>query len=285
MAKTANIEHLLDEVVTLPSLPSTVANLTELINDPNVTMTDIGKAIAADPSISLKALRLVNSAYYGLREKVSSVEHAVVLLGMKVIKNIVFTASVFEAMDTRDAKLLRHNVACGMAMKFLVEAKLVPDAELEDPDEGFIYGLLHDTGKIIFREYMADEADAVRERCAEGGVTCAQAESEIIGVDHAEIGSRLAAKWKLAEKLIDAIGAHHDLAWCKHAENRPMAALLSIADYVCYEADMPCDAEGTIAIAEEMWAETKLSPEDVAPIVEQLRESTEQIEELMKLSE
>lgn len=285
MSETVDIEYLLEEVITLPSLPSTVAHLTELINDPDTTLTDIGKVIAVDPSIALKSLRLVNSAYYGLREKVSSVEHAVVLLGMKVIKNIVFTASVFETMDTREAKLLRHNIACGMAMKLLAEAKLVPDAELGGPDEAFIYGLLHDTGKILIRQYMADEANAVRDRCAQGDISYAEAEREIIGVDHAEIGGRLAEKWKLADSLIDAIGGHHDLSLCKHPEHRPIAAMLSVADYVCYAAGMPRDAGGPITIADEMWTETKLSAEDVVSIVEQLQESTDEIDELMKLAE
>ncbi len=149
MGTTTKLDYLLEEVVTLPSLPSTVAQITSLINDPNANLQDIGKAISADTALALKTLRIVNSAFYGVREKVSTVENATVLLGMKVIKNLVFTAAVFDSLQFGEEGLLRHNVACGMAMKHLLASGLVQAEGLENADDGFIFGLLHDVGKII----------------------------------------------------------------------------------------------------------------------------------------
>ena len=152
MAKVTDIDLLLDEVVTLPSLPSTVIQITDLINNPDSTLADIGKAISNDPSISLQSLRLVNSAYYALPNKITSVEHAASMLGMKVIKNIVFTASVFDTLQCEQESLIRHNVACAIALKRLVESDLVDTKAFPYQDESFIIGLLHDVGKIIFAQ-------------------------------------------------------------------------------------------------------------------------------------
>ena len=191
MGSSAKLDHLLEEVVTLPSLPSTVAHITQLLNDPNATLQEVGKAIAADTALALKTLRLVNSAYYGVRENVNTVEHAAVLLGMKVIKNLVFTAAVFDSLQFGEEDLLRHNVACGIAMKYLSESGLVQAEGFESADEGFVYGLLHDVGKIVMQHYMEEDARAVMDACVGQELAATEAEREVIGVDHAEIGATI----------------------------------------------------------------------------------------------
>lgn len=281
---TAKIDELLDEVVTLPSLPTTVAHITGLINNPDSSLQEIGKAIAADTALALKALRLVNSAYYGVRESVSSVEQAASLLGMKVIKNLVFTAAVFDTLQFSEERLLRHNVACGTAMKFLVESNATPKVGIEHPEEAFVYGLLHDAGKIILQQFMPDETRSVMHACSSRQISASEAEQEVIGADHAEIGARLGRKWKLSDELVDGIAAHHDLSKCENQEHRGIAALLSIADYACYQADMPAHDSVPVNIAQEMWDETGLTPETLQPTIDHLIESVESIDELVNIS-
>ncbi len=285
MGSSAKLDHLLEEVVTLPSLPSTVAHLTQLLNDPNATLQDVGKAIAADTALALKTLRLVNSAYYAVREKVNTVEHAAVLLGMKVIKNLVFTAAVFDSLQFGEEDLLRHNVACGIAMKYLLASGLVQAEGIDGADEGFVYGLLHDVGKIVMQHYMEEDARAVMDACVGRELAAAEAEHEVIGVDHAEIGARLAQQWKLQECLIDAIAGHHDLSRCTDPANRKIAAILAVADYVTYQAGMPAHENMLVKIGEEMWQETGLNPEAVVPIIEKLIESTADVDELVNLAD
>ena len=98
MKKPCDIDTLLDEVVTLPSLPSSVAHIMRLVSDPQCPLSAVAQAISSDPPLAMKTLRLVNAAYYGLRQQVGTIEHAVVLLGIKVIKNLAFTATVFDIM-------------------------------------------------------------------------------------------------------------------------------------------------------------------------------------------
>lgn len=284
MAETHDIDYYLDEVVTLPSLPTTVAHITQLVNDPNCSLSAVGKAISADPSITLKSLRLVNSAYYGLRQKVTSVDHAVVLLGMKVMKNLVFTATVFDTMQGGEEAMLRHSVTCGVVMRILAESGAAKKIHFEEPEEAFIYGLLHDVGKIIFNQFMPKEFTLVAEASAARKVPWAEAEREIVGTDHAEMGARLAQKWKLDEELADAIAGHHDLSRCANPEHKGMAALLSVADYICHAAG--CAGQGTVAPAlpPETWEATGLSSRDMIPLLTKLFESTNDIEELINMA-
>lgn len=284
MADSSKLDQLLEDVVTLPSLPSTVAHITQLLGDPEATLQDVGKAIATDTALALKTLRLVNSAYYGVRDKVNTVEHATVLLGMKVIKNLVFTAAVFDTLQFGEEDLLRHNVASGIAMKHLLSSGLVQADGIESADEGFIFGLMHDVGKIVMQHFMKEETHAVMAACADRQLSAAEAESEVIGVDHAEIGARLAQQWKLREDLVDAIGGHHDLGMCLDTANRKNAAILSVADYITYQAGMPAHENIQVKIGDGMWEETGLNPEAVAPVVEKLVESTADVDELVNLA-
>lgn len=283
MDKITDIEILLDEVVTLPSLPSTVMQITNLVNDPDSTLADIAKAISGDPSISLKSLRLVNSAYYALPNKITSVDHAISMLGMKVIKNIVFTASVFDTLQCGEESLLKHNVACGMAMQHLVESGLVDLTKFEHKDEAFIYGLLHDVGKIIFTQHLAEQMVKVADLCAHNPFSWSQAEVEIIGITHGEVGARLAEKWQLSPTLIATIAGHHDLEKCSTPEHTLSAAIMGVADYITYQAGYPCSPGISVSLAPIFWETVGFTEADVAGVIQQLVDSSEAIDELVNL--
>ncbi len=284
MNTTEDIDDILQEVVTLPSLPDTVMQITQLINDPDASMSDIGKAISGDPSISLKSLRVVNSAYFALPTKVTSVEHAISLLGMKVIKNIVFTASVFDTLQGGEEMLIKHNVACGIAMKLLVDSEYVDSSGFKHPDEAFIYGLLHDVGKLILGEFMAEKMARVADLCSTNPLTWSQAEKEIVGVDHAEMGARLAQQWQLSPELIDAIKGHHNLDKCENPDHRFTAALMGLADHICYESGYPAHALATTTLDENVWSETGISPEAMDGFVMSMHQSVDSINELANMA-
>ena len=284
MSKTVDIDYLLEEVVTLPSLPSTVVHITALVNDPDCSLAEIGKAILADPAIALKSLRLINSAYYGVREKVTSIDQAVTLLGMKVIKNLVLTAAVFDSLQSGEEALVRHNVSCGIAMRVLSESGAAKKVTIQHPEEAFTCGLLHDIGKIILQQFMKEEYEEVSRACADGQTAWVTAEQEIIGVDHAEIGSRLARSWKLTAELASAIAGHHDLSKCEQPEFEGVAALVSVADYMCYACGLPGKENTPAVVQPEVWEITGLTNESIAGAMEMFFDSLSDIDELVKLT-
>ncbi len=283
MKDSRHIDYLLEEVVTLPSLPLTVAHITEMINDPHCSLGDVGKAISADPAIALKTLRLVNSAYYGMSNKVTSVEHAVVLLGMKVVRNLVFTATVFDTLQGGVDTFLRHSISTGVAMRILAESGKHRGL-VSSPDEAFVFGLLHDIGKIIYEQFLPKDFERVAELSVSEKMPWYLAEREIIGVDHAEMGSRLAEKWRLPAELVDAIAGHHDLALCRDPEFQPLAALLAVADYMVSASGTVAYPDTIVIMDDSMWQTAGFTGPEMKPLVEQYLGSLATIEELMSLA-
>lgn len=284
LAEALDLDYLLSEVVTLPSLPTTVANITQLVNDPNSTLAQVGKAISADPAIALKTLRLVNSAYYGLREQVTSVDHAVVLLGMKVVQNLVLTAAVFDTFSAGEESLLRHSVASAAAMRVLAETDAASNVSIDDPAEAFTYGLLHDVGKLILQQHLPEQYAAVTKAVAAGGKSWSEAEIEVLGFDHGTIGARLAQHWKLAPELCDAIAGHHRLDECESPENRPLAAMLAIADYICYESGFGATTDVPVKLDDAVWSEAGISSECLVDAMAEFFDALPDIEELVQLA-
>ncbi len=282
MNKPQDIDYLLEEVVTLPSLPRTVAHISQLVADPDCSLATIAKAISADPAIALKTLRLVNSAFYGLRTKVSTVEHAVVLLGMKVVKNLVFTATVFDTLKSGVDSFLKHSISCGVAMRCLVENS--KNVSVESAEEAFIYGLLHDVGMIIFEQFLPRELEMINSMCASRGLPRYKAEREVIGVDHAMMGARLAEKWKLPDNLVNVIAGHHDLAQCEDPAMKPLAAMLSVADYLCTQCALRSHPDAVAEVTEEAWHASQIHSRDVPAHMEAFFEAYPSIDELMQLA-
>jgi len=273
-----NIEYLLEEIITLPSLPATLARIIQLLNDPESSLADVGKAITQDPAVALKTLRLANSAVYGLREHVTSVEHAVALLGGKVIQNLVLTATVFDTLSRSAGVLYRHSIAVGLAARAVLRTGRL-GLPLQ-PDEAFVYGLLHDIGKIILEDYMSEDLMLAEEVSRSRHLPAYQVECEVIGADHAEVGGRLAMNWRLPESIASAILAHHDLSRCENEESRRLAALLNVADAICIEAGLP-SYEGAIAgDPGESWALLGVESVKVPAIMDDFFASMPEVQEL-----
>jgi len=279
--KPSRIESVLDGLVTLPSLPTTVTRIMQMLDDPDASLQDVGKAIAQDPSLSLKALRLVNSAFYALRDKVNSVERGVVLLGIKVVKNLVVTASVFETFKGGEASLLRHAVACGTAGRILSR---IPGAAITDAGEAFMYGLLHDVGKIILQQNMPKEWARITAKAGEGKFPAHAIERHELGADHAEIGGLLGARWKLQDDLVAAIAGHHDLTRCATPQQRSKAAFVGVCDWMCYQAGFPALAGAAGSENPGMWEESRLDRGQVTVCVEELTKSQATIDDLIALA-
>jgi putative nucleotidyltransferase with HDIG domain len=258
-----DVDHLIEDIVTLPSLPCAVAELNEKLHDPDCSLADVGEIVSADPAIAMKALRLVNSAYYGLSNDIGSVSQAVNLLGPKVIKNLVMTASVFESIGRAAEGLLRHSVTTGLAMRAIAQHK----GSGLDPEEAFILGLLHDVGIIIFHEYLPKEHERAVQMARSAGKPLHEAETEIIGVNHADAGARLAKQWKLSPKLIGAIQGHHALGACS-ADSRPLAAMLHCAEFISTKAGFPAMPKLPDVTVPVMWETAGLGSRDIPGVLE-----------------
>ena len=208
-------ERIIENIVTLPTIPVVLADLNAAISHPESSASDMAKIISRDPPTATKVLRLANSAHYGLRNKVTTINHAVTMLGFNIIRNLVLTATVFDVSSSGDIsglfereKFWRHSLGVGIAAR-IVANEAFSEAERRVSDF-FICGLLHDLGKIILGQHVQPRFEEALAHSRDNCVPLFEAEKEAIGCTHADVGGLLAKRWNLSLDVISALGHHHN---------------------------------------------------------------------------
>jgi putative nucleotidyltransferase with HDIG domain len=202
----------IENINALPTVPGTLKKISKVIGKPGVTLTEISYFIANDPALTTKVLRMVNSAVYGFPGRISSVSHAIMLLGLNVVKGLLLGISVFEVMQKVMAGLWDHSVGCAVVARVIAGQKGV-----KDPEEVAVAGLLHDLGKVILAlEYQPLYEEAMRQ-AASRRIPINEAEQGLFQETHAAIGMWLAEKWHFPANLVDVIECHHRPAQAKKA--------------------------------------------------------------------
>jgi putative nucleotidyltransferase with HDIG domain len=194
----------------LPTLPTVYTRVQELCKDPDVNADALSQAIETDPAITVKLLRLANSAFFGFNRKITSVQDAVSLLGNQTVQNAVLSISVFES--TRDVgadggldrkEFWRHSAACGSIVRSIARRKQI------DREDAFTAGILHDIGKVVLDGLYGEFYATVLQTVAQQNVSISQAEESALGTSHAALGEELAVSWDIPPGLVQAISHHH----------------------------------------------------------------------------
>ncbi|NLD93428.1 MAG: HDOD domain-containing protein [Fibrobacter sp.] len=201
----------LDGIENLPTLPVMVQQIQKLINSPNSSMNQIGALISKDQAIAARVVRLVNSAFYGLGRKVSSIPQAIVVLGLNTVKNLVTGVSVIRMFETTDKASIfnrdmfwLHSLGCAMGARLI--AKSMGRSE---PEDYFLAGLLHDIGVLILDQFFHDEFISVLKHANDATIEYHTAEQKVLGLTHCEVGAIVAEKWKIPDFLIQTMRYHH----------------------------------------------------------------------------
>ena len=231
--RTNKLEKIRLFVDKMPSLSTTVSKVLEICSRPDTVPNDLNRVIALDPVLAGQVLKLINSAYYSLMNKVTSLTRAIIMLGLNTVKNLALSTAIIRSVS--QAKKSRalpirafwaHSIAVGVMAKLLAAGRGLSLAERE---EYFGAGLLHDLGKIP----IGDEYTEVLARVETAQEPLVTVEQQVLGLDHEEVGAMIATKWKLNAVLTDAICHHHapELAAAAH---RDLVATVALADfYVC----------------------------------------------------
>ena len=231
--RTSKLEKIRLFVDKMPSLSTTVSKVLEICSRPDTVPNDLNRVISLDPVLAGQVLKLINSAYYSLMNKVTSLTRAIIMLGLNTVKNLALSTAIIRSVS--QAKKSRalpirafwaHSIAVGVMAKLLAAGRGLSLAERE---EYFVAGLLHDLGKIP----IGDEYTEVLARVETAQNPLVTVEQQVLGLDHEEVGAMIATKWKLNAVLTDAICHHHapELAAAAH---RDLVATVALADfYVC----------------------------------------------------
>jgi len=194
-----------------------------MVRSERVSAEKIGKTIGQDYALTAKVLRLVNSAFYGLGDRVSSVTSAVILLGFNVVRGVVLGASVFELMDRGIVGLWEHSLGTAIASGVIAKALYVPE-----PEEVSVAGLLHDIGKVVVPVIMPETHTKICDLVDHTTLSIGQAEKKILGFDHSRIGMWLADEWNFPPNLTEPIVYHHTPVLAKEAAIQ--TAIVHLAD-------------------------------------------------------
>ena len=208
------LNDLIAFVDKMPAFPNSVQRVLELSADINASSKDIVQVIETDPIMTVKILRVINSPFYGLAQKISSIQRAVVHIGINTIKNMALGVAAIGALQPRNdagfdtGEFLLHSLCTASICKLLAERLQIPVMQCSDY---FVAGLLHDFGKVIFAEFAADTYKTVLETSRQQNLALHEVEMTMLGMDHSMAGRLLAEHWAFHQELVDAINHHHSL--------------------------------------------------------------------------
>ncbi len=226
-----HIKQRLEQIVNIPTLPQVLAKVIPMLSDPKVSAREVARIISQDQSLVSRILRIVNSAFYGFPRQITTIDHALVILGFNRLKAAIFTASVLEVFkDGKNAigfnvqGFWEHSIGVGVIAKSLARY-----LRLSNVEEHFIFGLLHDVGKLILDYYAKDYYKNVLARRREKEILLREAEEEVLGFDHSVVGSLVFDKWNLPPDIVDVVGWHHAVL---HYDGRFLqsVAIVSVSD-------------------------------------------------------
>ena len=230
----SKIESLLSSVDKLPSLPSVIGRLLELLHDESSQAKQIAELISSDQALSAKVLQLVNSPYYGLPKKIGTINQAVVILGYATVRSIILGSAVIETFTRKDIHEGYFNAqefwphAIGTAAASRSFAKM---AEFGRVDDAFTSGLLHGVGLLVIDQYLPDVMHEIQELVELEHLSLVEAEEDVMGLNHAQIGARLLETWQLPQDLITAVENHIHVDSCPG--DARLAASVHLGDIFC----------------------------------------------------
>lgn len=223
-------ELILKKVNTLAPLPKILQEVLQLLNDLNTSPHSLAKAISKDQSVVLKILTIANSPFYGLSKRVSSIEFAIMILGYDEIRNIVSALSLMESMKNKSDQYLDQKAFWMHSyLTATIAKKLAMDLGLEKHGEAFIAGLLHDLGVSVIHRFMHSDFVAVSDLVS-SGTPYIDAELQILGITHGEVGESLLKYWNIPETITEIVRYHHQPHLAKIAPT--LTSIVHLADYM-----------------------------------------------------
>jgi len=205
------VAKIVDEIQTLPQFPEHIASLQRLLSNPDSDLSEIGRIVSTDPGLTADVLKVVNSAQYYLRYKIKNVNEAIKMIGFRGLKNLLYSYGSQKVLSEKYGlmkTMWEHSYktafyAYHIARNFSLKAIL---------DDVYVAALLHDLGKVVVEFLHPDFLEHIKTFTVERGMTSDIFEKFTIGLQHAEIGARIAHKWNFPEQLVAAIRYHHSVS-------------------------------------------------------------------------
>jgi HD-like signal output (HDOD) protein len=235
----ALIDRVYYSISEVSSLPVVALQVVRLADDPTTGSADLLDVVRSDPALATRLMRMANSSFYMLREKVSDLKRAITLLGFTEIRNLAFTAFVAPLFrQTADhGAYTRHGLWTHMVGTGMVAHLIAKTCGTIRPEEAYLAGLLHDLGLILIDQYLHKRFCKILDVLT-GQTPTWEVERSVLGFDHASLGEYVATRWKLPDHLTQAIGYHH---WPDQYQgpHREIVCAVALADSLCHLKNCP----------------------------------------------
>jgi len=236
-----SVSTLAKQIKTLPSFPKVYLDLMNELKSPDTSIQKIGEIISRDIGMTAKVLQLVNSAFFGLPRRVTDPAQAVSLLGLDVIKGLVFTVHIFSELKVDRAagidpdRLWRHSMNVGRLAK-----RVAASVSNEASGDALIAGLLHDAGKLMLAANVPEQYREAVERAKSEDKPMFEVENDVFGMSHAELGGYLLGLWAFPDTIVEALAYHHKPSLSAATELSPVLAV-HVADAIDHECGVGGD--------------------------------------------
>jgi len=209
--KHDQLKEIMMKIELLPSVSNATAKLLNLLDDPNACPNKIEEILRYDPSLTANILKLSNSAYFGFRNRIGSIKHALAAIGLRRLKEMIITSCMHPVLNKpvpgyglNPGELWRHSIAVSVISEILAK-----ELDIVASDEIFTAALIHDMGKLVLGEFVKVDMDKIQTLSSDD-VSFEAAERLVFGIDHAEIGAMVLKNWFFPEIIVDAVRWHHD---------------------------------------------------------------------------
>jgi len=246
------LQTVVADLDRLPALPEVVQDLIDYLQHPEVDVGQVAQRITRDAALTAKVLRVANSSFYGLQSQVATIPDALAILGLRAVSTLVTGAAVVAHFQTLavagydQRAFWLHNAGTALCARMLarqVDANTLNPRAGTSPENAFTAGLLHDIGRLILAARFPEEYRRVAFYRAEHDCHPIEAEHEVLGFDHAQIGAALAARWKFPPEIAAAIASHHT-PMDQAADS--LASLIHLADVMAHVLEFPGGEEDLV---------------------------------------
>ena len=276
MAKTLN--DILEKLDSIPTPSFVVSKVMELVSQPGVSASELTKVIEKDPNLTVRVMKLANSAYYGLPQKVSTLSHAVMILGFKTVRNLVTSIYMHDAFFT--SKLKTEAVSMDKLWWHLVATAIATESVSDavgyiNKEEAFLVGMLHDIGKIVMARLFPSYVDAIIQLASASSITYLQSENKLGIPDHVSVIDHLIENWGFPHEIRAAVKFHHEPERVEEENLKDITYVSHAADIVANVLDPTASGNYAIPIMNKtVWAYLKLNGSLLLEVTKNTREMT-----------
>ncbi len=282
-----SLDDILKEIDSIP-VPNFVVNkVLDLVNRPEISASDLTEIIEKDPNLTIRVMKLANSAYYGLPQKITNLSHAIMILGFKTLRNLVmsiymhdaFFSSKLETKTTTSEELWWHLVATAVATEYVSNS-----VGYINKEEAFLAGMLHDLGKVVLAKLFPNYVDALMTLASKKSITYIEAEKEMEFPDHVFVVKYLLDKWKFPQIIQIPVAFHHDPGSVQEESFKDITYIVHTSDIIASILNQKAAGNYALPVVQkEVWIYLKFNGMSFLDMIKSTRESMKKSENFFKI--